>query len=60
MDKLPLESFVKDARVQVDSPVRADRDLIFIVTEVDQENGLIYLDDGGYIDTFPVDWDGLP
>jgi len=53
LDKLQPDVFVNDAMVQVDHPYRADRDLIFHVTDVDAENDLVYLDDGGYVSTIP-------
>lgn len=59
LDKIPDDQFVKDARLQVDHPFRADRDLIFIVTDVDPEQGFIYIDSGGYVETvteFSGDW----
>ncbi len=48
---LDQSEFFIGAYVQVGNPVRADQEYMFHVTDIDEENELIYLDWGGVIDT---------
>lgn len=52
LNKLPITEFKQGNHIQVGNPTRADQEYLFIVTEIDEENSLIYLNWGGVIDTF--------
>jgi len=51
LNKLPITEFKQGNYIQVGNPTRADQEYMFIVTEIDTKNSLIYLNWGGVIDT---------